>query len=139
MKTIKLNLEQAAAQFGASKETLRRGLRRLDIATTKGTRHSLADIYRALSGDLHAERTRETRARADLLELERREKERDLVSLAEVQTLMRDILLPVRQRLLALPSEAATRVNPTDPQMARDALQAWVDAALPAIRKGMPK
>jgi len=59
--------------------------------------------------------------------------------LAEVQTIMRDCLLPVRQRLMALPSEVCNRANPTDPQLARDALQRWVDDAMPIIRNKLPQ
>ena len=63
----------------------------------------------------------------------------ELVSLEEVALLFRESILPVRQRILALPAEACARCNPSDPQLAREALQRWVDESLPAIRKELPK
>lgn len=136
---IKLSLEHASIAFAVSKETLRRGLIALDAETGVGILYPLRTIYRALTGDLDAEKTRETRARADLLEMERKQKQGELVPMSEVDRLYTDALLPVRQRFLALPAEAATRCNPTDPTCAREALQQWVDDALPMIREKLPK
>ena len=136
---IKLTLEQATAAFAVPLETLRRCLRGLGCETGRGVLYTIHTIYRALAGELDAEKTRETRARADLLEMERKEKQGELVSMSEVERLYTEALLPVRQRFLALPAEAATRCNPTDPQCAREALQQWVDDALPMIRERLPK
>lgn len=73
------------------------------------------------------------------LALKRTRLERDgvLVELAEVQRLYGEALMPIRQRLLALPNEAASRCNPTDPECARRALQLWLDDSLPMIRAGI--
>lgn len=82
-------------------------------------------------------RRQECIERTAMLRLQRLEKERILVNLSEVQTMLRDSLLPIRQRLLALPTEADTRCNPTDPAHARAALQIWVDSALTRIREAV--
>lgn len=97
------------------------------------------DGFAALRSKQIEEQTREASARADLLELERAEKRRELVPLAEVQTMISDALLPVRQRFLAAPAELCNRANPTDPQFAREAIQHWVDESLRLIRDELPK
>ncbi len=74
-----------------------------------------------------------------ILTLERQEKERELVQLSECLDIIRSSFVPVRQRLMALPAEAAPRCNPSDPDHARDALQQWVDGALSRIREELPK
>lgn len=86
------------------------------------------------SADLLAAKVDETRARAALLEMEKHQLEGELVKLDEVQRLISRVLLPIRQRLNALPAECASQVNPTDPVFARAALQRWVDESLPMIR-----
>jgi hypothetical protein len=89
--------------------------------------------------ELRRQRIREAKARAKLLEFEVKQKTGELVSMAEVQALFTAALLPVRQRLLAMPAECCTSANPTDPQHARAALQTWVDTALPMIREQLPQ
>lgn len=86
------------------------------------------------SEDLLSAKVDETRARAALLEMEKRQLDGELVKLDEVQRLISRVLLPIRQRLNALPAECASQVNPTDPVFARQALQRWVDESLPMIR-----
>lgn len=63
----------------------------------------------------------------------------ELISFDEVQKHYAECLLPIRQRLLALPSEAAARCNPSDPEFARRALLEWSDEALRMIREQLPK
>lgn len=134
-----MTLREAADEFGVSHETLRRRLAKEEIPVGAGVTYTVAQVHRVLAGELEHERIRSERARASLLEYERAEKERELVSLAEVQAMYSESLLPVRQRFLALPSEAAARCNPSDPEFARAALQRWVDDAFPIIREQLPK
>ena len=136
---IKWTLLRAATEFGVARETLRRGLRQLAIDVETDATYTTKQIFTALAGDLKTERIRETRARADLLERERREKDRELVPLAEVLSMVNSSHLPIRQRLNSLPSEMCKRANPGDPQLAHDALQRWVDESLPLIREGLPQ
>lgn len=88
---------------------------------------------------LEAAKTREAMARAALLEKKLAEKNKDLIPSGEAEELIRTALLPVRQRLMALASEAAVMCNPTDPQFAHAALTQWVDRALPMIRAHIEK
>lgn len=80
------------------------------------------------------EQTAFTRARRENEELELAEKRRDLVPMAEVDAKLVATFLPIRQRLMALPAEAAARCNPSDPQLAREALDRWVTDSLPLLR-----
>jgi phage terminase Nu1 subunit (DNA packaging protein) len=132
-----LSLRQLAEAFGYATMTLQRKLRAAGVDTAKGA--TIQQVHEILMGSLEAERIRETRARADLLEMERREKERDLVPLAEVDEMIRNTHLPVRQRLMALPSEMCSRCNPSDPQLAREALDRWVTDSLPKLRAAIEK
>ena len=132
--SIQMTLEQAAAEFAIPRPTLRRRIMHAGLKVGDGVTYTVAEIHGVLMGSLEAERIRETRARADLLELERLEKQRDLVPMAEVDAKLVATFLPIRQRLMALPAEAAARCNPSDPQLAREALDRWVTDSLPLIR-----
>jgi rRNA maturation endonuclease Nob1 len=134
-----MTLHEAAEAFGKPRRTLERRLRDAGLKIGDGETYTVCEVHDALMGSLEAERIRETRARADLLEMERREKERDLVPLAEVDEMIRNTHLPVRQRLMALPSEMCSRCNPTDPQLAREALDRWVTDSLPKLRESIEK
>ena len=83
---------------------------------------------------LRDEKVRETRARADLFEIEKRVKERELVPLDEAHAIITKALAPARQRFIALPAEMAARTNPTDPAFSRKALEQWRDEALKTCR-----
>jgi len=95
-------------------------------------------VFTAVVGDAGAERARKTKAESRLLELKLRQQQDELVPLAEAENLLRDVLFPIRQWVLALPASACSRCNPADPQLARDALQRIVDDALPTLRRAMP-
>lgn len=129
----------AAKEFGVSRETILRGLRGAGVDTKKNAAYPTRLIHKILAGDLKAEKIRETRARADLLELERREKEREIITLSEAQAHQSAVLAPIRQRLMALPAEMASRTNPIDPKFARKALERWRDESLKGWREEIAK
>jgi len=58
---------------------------------------------------------------------------------AEVQTIMRNVLLPIRQHFLSLPSFAGHLCNPSDPELARKALQEWVETSMAIVREESQK
>jgi hypothetical protein len=133
-------ISSAAAEWGVEYNSLAKWLSKMGLEVKRGEKFTTRQIDRAIHGDpLDAERIREVRARADLLEMERLEKKRVLVSLAEVQKMIRDAHIPVRQRFIALPSEMANRCNPTDPKLARDALQQWSDSAMAMVHTELPE
>lgn len=104
-------------------------LRALFVHFRKQTKTSLDPLRR--------EQIRATRAKADRQEREEKQAAGLLVPFEDVRRMYGAALMPIRQRLLALPAECATRANPTDPQFARDALQRWVDESLPLIRDAL--
>jgi len=140
-KALKWTLETAAREFGVSRETVKRGLTANGETVKRGRASSFTtqQIVAAIFGDLKHERLLKTREERTLLELERREKEGELVSMAAAVEILTRAYLPVRQRLLALPSEMASRCNPTDPTFAHKALDEWVERAMRQIQSGLPK
>jgi hypothetical protein len=139
MKTIEATLNQWAETLGIEPRTLGRRLTRAEIKVEPRQKLTAKQIFTALMGDKEAAQAREANARAEKLERENAEATDSLCKMEDVQKVMRETLLPVRQRLMALPSEAAHLCNPTDPQFAQQALQGWVDRSLPLIRDGINK
>jgi hypothetical protein len=137
MKTIDATLNQWAESLAMEPRTLGRRLSRAEIVVKPRQRLTATEIFKALLGDKEAAQARESNARAEKLERENKEAEGLTVKVEDMQKVLRDILLPVRQRILALPSEAAHLCNPSDPQFARAALLEWVDRALPIIRESI--
>lgn len=120
-----LSISEAAKEFHSTPETIRRRLRAADITHAEGNRYSIYTLHVAMVGDLHAQRIRETRARADLLELERRQTEGELVTMTEASGVIRQYLGPMRNILTTAPMALAARVNPADPELARMQLETW--------------
>jgi phage terminase Nu1 subunit (DNA packaging protein) len=136
---MKWTIHKAAIEWGIDRRTLASRLSEAGFDVERGAEFHTQEITRAVVGDLERERTRLTRADADIREMEKRQKEGELVDLQEVLDLIRRACLPISQRLRSLPADMATRCNPTDPVLAREALQRWVDDSLPLIRSQMPK
>ena len=135
----RMTLFEAAHEFAVSRTTLRRRIQAAQLPLGDGELYTIAQIHQALVGAKEAEQIRKLAAEADILELERAEKRGDLVPMAEAEAMVRDAHMPVRQRLLALPAEEAARCNPTDPHVARESLDRWVNDMLPVIRFGIAK
>jgi phage terminase Nu1 subunit (DNA packaging protein) len=121
---MKWTIQKAATEFGVDPKTIRSGLARNEVAVKKGrgSSYTTRQITAAIFGDLKGERIRETRARADLLELKRKEREGVLVPMDVARKVLADVLLPVRTELLAASSTLAGRANPGDPELARRAI-----------------
>ena len=130
-----LSISEAAKEFHSTPETIRRRLRAADITHAEGNRYSIYTLHVAMVGDLHAQRIRETRARADLLELERRKTEGELVTMEEARTVIRQYLGPMRDILTTAPMALAARVNPADPELARMQLETWSEDNMKRLRE----
>jgi len=134
-KDHNLSISEAAKEFHSTPETIRRRLRAADITHAEGNRYSIYTLHVAMVGDLHAQRIRETRARADLLELERRKTEGDLVTMEEARSVIRQYLGPMRDILTTAPMALAARVNPADPELARMQLEQWSEDNMRKLRE----
>lgn len=148
------SINALSEELRVDRRTLKKHLAGVAPAKVEGKSklYRLADVKRVIDGEVGSnltltelrieqvrQQTRETKARADLLELERKEKLGDLVPLSEVAAIVNPILLAVRQRLNAMPSELSILVNPTDPQHAQQQAMAWVERVLPMIRESLPQ
>ena len=81
--------------------------------------------FAQVTGDLETyddARTRETRERANLLEIKRKELEGELVPRDMTEALIAEWVAPVSQRLRSQPDRLAPLVNPADPEHAREVL-----------------
>lgn len=126
--TIKL----AATEFGVAAETIRRGLSAAGVEVKKGRGSSFTtkQIVAAIFGDIKHERFLKTREERTLLELERKQKEGELVSMNRAKELLVQYMMPARQRFLSVSSEMASKCNPTDPVHAQKALDEWAQRSL---------
>jgi hypothetical protein len=132
---MKWSIRRAAREFGVVDETIARGLGALGIRVTRGKTFTTRQIFTAIAGDLRHERTREARARADLLELDRRERLGELMTIERAADNLRETLTPIRQSILAAPATLAAKCNPSDPHMAREIIEQWVDDTLRSLRE----
>ena len=77
-------IEPASREFGCDGETLSKALKRAGIEPAfKDGSFSTTQIVSALFGDYDAQRTRKVTAEADLLEITKAEKRRELISSQE--------------------------------------------------------
>lgn len=70
----------------------------------------------------------------DALEMDLADRHGDTIRMEDAKQLIRNSLMPVRQRLVALPAEMAHRCNPSDPGFARKALEGWRTEAMEFCR-----
>lgn len=121
---MKWTMQKAAAEFGVDAKTIKAGLVRngIEVKRGRGSSYTTRQICGAIYGDIKGERLRETRARADLLELKRKEREAILVPMDVARRVLADVLVPARTELLAASSALAIRCNPGDPDLARRAI-----------------
>lgn len=133
-------IHAASAEWGVDRRTLKKRITDLGHDTSEGKEYHTREISKAVhqTADLKAEKTRETKFRADLLELEHKQKLGELVPLTEVQRIISETFQPIRDLINQLPSQVGSRCNPTDPTCAMQALEEWKKIALPMIRGAWP-
>lgn len=106
---------------------------------TAETLRRLFVYFREHRGDAKAQRlaqqTRRDKAQADLLELQRRKTEGELVMMDEAKAVIRQYLGPMRDILTTAPMALAARVNPADPELARMQLETWSDDNMRKLRE----
>ena len=106
---------------------------------TTETLQKLLTYFREHRGDAKAQRlaqqTRRDKAQADLLELQRRQREGELVTMEEARNVIRQYLGPMRDILTTAPMALAARVNPSDPELARMQLETWSEDNMRKLRE----
>lgn len=80
-------------------------------------------------------RMRKMEAEIRLLEIEEKERLRQLVPVEDAQQIIRLALLPFRDALVGMPDALAARCNPADPEHARIALEEWRTRVMRLVQK----
>jgi len=128
-------LSGAAAEFGMQSGQLKYKLRAIGIEPKRGLRYTASQIVQAMAGgSVNEEKLRLERAKAGYLELEMLEKEGKLAPMTEIEEMVRQWGLSIRQRLLSLPAALGARCNPSDAEHARMVLSDWVTDQLKGIQ-----
>ena len=120
----------AAAEWVVTVDTIRRGARRLEIEPDRSGRFTTHQIDLAIHGDLKAEKTRLTKADADLKELELKRERSELVAMSDAEQLIRSKFQPIRERLTSAEASLSARCNPADPEHARGEIRRWIDETM---------
>lgn len=143
--SLKWTVTEGAKAEGITVQAMTKRIKAVGLPTAKGHRYSLKDfvtIRKAQDNDKEAiikARRKKLEEEAALLEYDRLEREKVLVNLNDVLRLVEAPWVVVRQRMLALPAEAAAKCNPGDPDLAREALDGWLNYSLASIRDQLPK
>lgn len=98
---IRWSIQRAAVEFGLHRETLAKYLHREGVRPGADGKYSTLDICKGVFGDLRHEQTRETRERADKLEMENRQKRRELIPAGDVYCSQEGTFIAIRQRILS--------------------------------------
>lgn len=96
---IRWTLETAAREFEIAPRTLSKRITSSGIVGGDDLKFSTKQICAAVFGDMDGEKLRETRHRANLLEIEEKEKRQELVAAAAVEKVWRSYLVAVRQHV----------------------------------------
>ncbi len=105
----------------------------------------LLRFYRekAQTADLRSDKLRADTVRsqeeAAMTKVERLQKEARLLDADLVERKIADVLLPIRERLIGMPSTLAAQCNPADPRLAFQALDRWVRSGWKELREGYTK
>ncbi len=136
---IEFSVFHWSQSLGMDRATLTKRLRIADIQFKPHGKVSAVNIFRALAGDDKQARARRENAQAEMIESKLQERRGSLIAKELVQTSVRNVCLPVRQRLNCLASECAHLCNPADPAHAMAVLAEWVKRSLPVIREEKEK
>jgi phage terminase Nu1 subunit (DNA packaging protein) len=132
-KTLAFNLKEAALALGIHEETLAKNMVKSGLAVEPGKKYTLREVFAGyMGGDLKMEQTRKTRAEADAKELENQITQGNIIEREAAEKLIADRLAPIRSKLVAAPTGLASRLNPTDPELAKSVLEDWVGEVLTA-------
>ena len=97
---LRWTVGMASAEFDLDPKTLRKRLRAAGITAGDDGRYSTAQLVQAVSGDLRYEQTRETRARADRLEMELAKERGEVIHRERVFQFLENIFIAVKMKIL---------------------------------------
>ena len=106
--SIRLTVDRAASEFCIDRRSLTRALSEAEIPVGEDGKYSIRQIHLACAGNLEAEKIRETRHRANILEMEEAEKRGTLIDAEAVGALGEKVFRAVKAGVLAsslLPDE----------------------------------
>ena len=132
---MELSQTAMARALGISRERLQRQLANIGISVKPKQKVSIRDAVKAMSGgDLKAEQIRETAARADKIEVENQEKDRQLLPAHDVDAFYLRHVGQIRQQIDQLAAILMSQFD--DPATAFEIIDGHVKKTLiPAIRK----
>ncbi len=135
MKVSTLNESTLAGLVGVSTRAIRQLGESGVIPHAVRGRYPTTETLRALfkhfrhrrdqRAELVTATVRDRNASAALKELERKQREGELVTMEEARSVIRQYLGPMRDILTTAPMALAARVNPADPELARMQLETW--------------
>jgi len=128
-----ITLSKASQELGMTLPTLKRRFSEAGVPIDKKT--TWRQILIVLQGgDVKEHKARFEAAKADYMYMEMLEREGFLIPKTVIRDLWTASLMPVRERLLALPSAYASRCNPADPDHAGAVLEQWVGDTMKSLQ-----
>ena len=96
-KALRWTMSEAASEFDLHAATLAKRIKTAGIEPSTDGKWSTVQICAAVFGDMDSEKLRETRHKANLLELEEKEKRRQLVPIDDVGRTWDAVVIALRQ------------------------------------------
>ena len=98
-RAIRLNLEQAAGEFGLDRKTLRKRIRQAGIEPGQDGKFSIRQMCEVVFGDLTTERLRKTRAERELLEIELAKTRNEVIHRERLFEFLQNIFIAVKSKI----------------------------------------
>lgn len=142
---LNLSDRELAKEFGVSPQVLGRRFKESEIKTGRGVKHTIKEAHEALAKVSNVRQATEQARLKNLLEdgqikeLERRQKERELVPLSEAIDITTKPWSPIARMLKDMPARLSGSCNPTDPVLAKEVLDEYVQDLCTSIGEAMEK
>ena len=136
---LRFTTHAAAVACGMNQKTLQTKITRAGVKIKSDGLITLRDFYRAVTGDKEAEQTRLAKESADKLAMENAIERGENIPKAVVSEVVSKCNSVVRQTLLDMPANLASRCNPTDPAHALVALNTCRDEIFKILWLEWPK
>lgn len=136
---ISHSLSAWATNIGTDRRTLERQLIKSGYVLKAGEKIEAKAIDRARVGEMSEAAIRLKNAQAEDQERKNRIADGEMIPLSDNLAWQDKVLMPIRQRLLALAGTMGHLCNPTDPKHAQDQLDRWTNETLPMLRAEIGK